>query len=162
MQVVANGAHHHLAGVESHAHTQLQPTRAAHVFGIGTHGGLHGQGGIAGTQGVVFVGNGGAKQRHNAIAEHLVDGALEAVHRVHHMVDGRIEELLGGFGVEAPDQLGRVLDVGKQHGDLLTLAFQSGARGKDFLGKICGRVYEWSTLLVVGRRRCRCSASRPD
>jgi hypothetical protein len=111
---------------------------------------------------VVFVGNGGAKQGHNAIAEHLVDGALEAVHGVHHMVDGRIRELLGGFGVETPDKLGRVLEVGKQYGDLLALAFQNCARGKDFLGKICGRVYERSTLLVVGRHRCRCSASRPD
>ena len=55
---------------------------------------------------MVFVGNGGTKQGHNAVAQHLVDGALEAVHGVHHMVEGRIEELLGGFGVETPDQFG--------------------------------------------------------
>jgi hypothetical protein len=48
MQVIANGAHHHLAGVEPHTHTQLQALRAAHVFSIGTHGGLHGQGRITG------------------------------------------------------------------------------------------------------------------
>jgi len=42
---------------------------------------------------VVFVGDGSAKQRHNAIAEHLIDGALDAVHGVHHQLEGRIEEL---------------------------------------------------------------------
>ena len=50
---------------------------------------------------MVFVGNGGAKQRHNAIAEHLIDRALEAVHGVHHEMDSGIEELLGGFRVKA-------------------------------------------------------------
>ena len=69
------------------------------------------------------MGNGGPEQGHDAVAQHLVDGALEAVHGVHHVVEGGIEELLGGFGVEAPDQLGRVLQVGKQHRDLLALAF---------------------------------------
>ena len=70
---------------------------------------------------MVFMGNGGPKQGHNAIAEHLVDGALEAVHRVHHVVDGGIEELLGGFRIEAADEFGRVLEIGKQHRDLFAL-----------------------------------------
>ena len=89
MQVIADGAHHHFPGVEPHAHAQLQAPGAAYVFGIGAHRGLHGKGGVAGAQRVVFVGNGGAEQRHNAVAEHLVDGALEAVHGVHHVVDAR-------------------------------------------------------------------------
>ena len=41
---------------------------AAHLLGIGAHGRLHGQGRIAGPHGVVFMRNGGTKQRHNAIA----------------------------------------------------------------------------------------------
>ena len=80
---------------------------------IGPHGRLHGQRRIAGAQGVVFVGNGGAKQGHNAIAEHLIHRALEAVHGVHHEVDDGIQELLGRFGIEAVDEPGRVLEVGK-------------------------------------------------
>ena len=72
---------------------------------------------------MVFVGNGCPKERHDAIPEHLIHRALEAVHRVHHAVDGGIEELLGGFRVEVFDQLGGVLDVGKQDGDLLAFAF---------------------------------------
>ena len=101
---------------------------------------LHGQGGVAGAQGVVFVGNGRTEQRHNAIAEHLIDGALEAVYGVHHVVEGRIEELLGGFGIEAPDQFRRVFEVGKQHRDLLALAFEGTAGGEDFLRQMPGGI----------------------
>ena len=109
---------------------------------IGAHRGLHGQGGVAGAQRVVFVGNGRAEQGHNAVAEHLVDGALEAVHGVHHVVDSGVEELLGGFGIKAADEFRRVLEVSKQHGDLLALAFEGAAGGEDFLGEIGGRVAE--------------------
>jgi hypothetical protein len=142
MQVVANRPHHHCPGVKAHAHAQLQTLGATHHLGILAHGGLHGQGRIAGTQGMVLVGNGGAKEGHNAVAEHLVDGTLEAVHSVHHVVEGGIEELLGGFGIEAPDKLRRVLEVGKEHGDLLALAFQGTAGRQDLLGEIGGRVGE--------------------
>jgi hypothetical protein len=79
VQVITNGAYHHFARVEPHAHAQLQTAGATHLLGIGAHRGLHGQGGVAGAQGVVFVANGGAKQGHDAVAEHLIDGALEAV-----------------------------------------------------------------------------------
>ena len=138
------------------AHPQLQAPGAAHLFGIGAHRGLHGQGGIAGAQGVVFVGNGRAKQGHDAVAEHLVDRALEAVHGVHHAVDGRIEELLGGFGIEAADEFRRVLEVGKEHGDLLALAFEGGTGRDNFLGEVRGGVgprpdVRWAR---PDRRRC--------
>ena len=103
---------------------------------IRAHGRLHRQRGVAGTQRVVFVGNGGAKERHNAIAEHLIDRALEAVDRVHHHVDGRIEELLGGFGIKATDEFGGVLEIGKEHRDLLALAFQRATGGEDLLRQI--------------------------
>jgi hypothetical protein len=122
------------SGVEAHAHAQLQAAAAAYLLGIGLHGRLHGQGGIAGAQGVIFVGNRGAKQGHDAVAEHLIHRALEAVHGVHHAMDGGIEELLRGFGVEAADEFGRVLEIGKEHGHLLPLAFQGTAGGEDLLG----------------------------
>jgi hypothetical protein len=80
--------------------------------------------------------DGGAEQGHNAIAQHLIHRAFETVHRLHHEVNGRIEQLLGGFGVEAPDQLRRVFEVGKQHGDLLAFAFQSAPRGADLFGQM--------------------------
>ena len=123
MQVVADGAHHHLAGVEAHADAHLQAVGAAHLVGIGTHGGLHRQGGIAGAQGMVFMRDGGAKQGHDAVAQHLIDGALEAVYRVHHALQGRVQQLLSDFRVKAADDLRRVLEVRKEHRHLLAFAF---------------------------------------
>ena len=49
-------------GTGPRAVTQLQAPGTVHLFGIDAHGGLHGQGGVAGAQGMVFVGNGGAKR----------------------------------------------------------------------------------------------------
>ncbi len=95
VQVVADGPHHHVPGVEADAELHLQPLGAAHLLGVAPQLGLHRQGGVAGAQGVVLVGNGRAKQGHDAIAQHLVHRALKAVHGVHHALQGRIEELLG-------------------------------------------------------------------
>src|SRR5438105_15500122 len=61
---------------------------------------------------MVFMGNGRAKQGHNTLAEHLIDSALEAVHSVHHAVDGWIEQLLGGFGMKNPDDFSPRLKPG--------------------------------------------------
>ena len=84
--------------------------------------------------------------------EHLVHGAFVAVHGVHHDVQRRVQELAGLFGIEALDQLGRALEVGKEHRDLLALAFQGGAGRENFLGQIGRRVGEW--------RFCRVSDGR--
>ena len=48
------------------------------------------------------MGHGGPEQGHDAVAQHLVDGAFKAVHGVHHPVQSRVEELLRGFRVEVP------------------------------------------------------------
>ena len=136
VQVVADGPHHHLPRVEAHPDAQLEAVGAAHLVGIFAHGGLHGQGGIAGPQGVIFMGNRRPEERHDAIPQHLVHRALIAVHGVHHAVQGRVQELLGGLGVEVPDQLGGVFDIGEQHRHLLALAFQVMARVKDFFGEM--------------------------
>ena len=40
--------------------------------------------------------------------------ALEAVHGGHHMVQGRVEELLRSFGIQAADEFGGVLEVSKR------------------------------------------------
>ena len=68
---------------------------------------------------------------------HLIDRAFVAVHGVHHALQRGVEESLGGFRIAVgQDQFRRALEVGKQHGDLLALAFQRAARGEDFLREI--------------------------
>ena len=98
--------------------------------------------------------------------EHLVDGALEAVHGVHHELQGRIEELLGGFGIEVADQLGGAFEVGKQHRHLLALAFQGTAGRQDLLGEIGRGVGEGRLARGLHGRRggdgSGASLARPD
>jgi hypothetical protein len=51
------------------------------------------------------MGDGGPKQRHNAIAQHLVNGPLEAMHGGHEAFEHRVEELPGFLGVAFGEQL---------------------------------------------------------
>jgi hypothetical protein len=51
-------------------------------------------------------------------------------------VNGRIEESLCRFGVQAPDQLRRVLEVGEEDSDLLALAFEGRFGGEDLLSQV--------------------------
>jgi hypothetical protein len=123
MQAAVNRPHHDFPRVEPDARQHLQAMGAAHLFRVAAERGLHRQGGITGPHGVVFMRHGGTEQGHDAIAQHLVHCALKAVHGVHHDVQRWVQERTGFFRVEALDQLGRALEVGKQHGHLLALAF---------------------------------------
>jgi hypothetical protein len=82
------------------------------------------------------------------------------VYGVHHVVQRRVEELLGGLGVEATDEFGGVLEVGKQHRHLLALAFQCRAGRQDLVGKMGWRVGQWHSLRRVCTHRHRCSGWR--
>jgi hypothetical protein len=82
-------------------------------------------------------------------------------------MEGRIEELLGGFGIEAPDEFRRVFEVGKQHRHKLALACQRGACGENFLHEIGRRVGQrgldaGGTGGVSRRRRRDGSSAAPD
>ena len=80
------------------------------------------------------------KQRHDAVAHDLVHRALVAVHGGHHAFQHRVEELAGLFGVAVGQQFHGALEVGKQHRDLLALAFQGAFGGENLLGQIGRRV----------------------
>ena len=69
------------------------------------------------------------------------------MHGVHHGVQGRVQEGLGLFGIEAADEFGGVLEVGKQHRDLLALACQGAFGGEDFPREIAGDVGQQRMLL---------------
>ena len=58
---------------------------------------------------------------------------------------------LGLFGVAVGEQLRRAFEVGKQHGDLLALAFQRAAGGEDLLREIGRGVGEWAPGLGTPR-----------
>jgi hypothetical protein len=63
------------------------------------------------------------------------------MHRRHHALQHGVQELAGLLGIAIGQQLHRALEVGKQHRDLLALAFEGCFRGQDLLGEMCGGVY---------------------
>jgi hypothetical protein len=164
VQVVANGPHDDFAGVESHAGLHLQAMGVTYLFGVAAYGGLHRQGSVTGPHGVVFMRHGCTKERHDTVAQHLVDGAFEAVHRVHHVLQGRVQEPLGSFRVETADQFRGAFEVGKQHGHLLPFAFERAAGGEDFLRQIRRGIDEGGRREggARGRRRERSHSASPD
>jgi hypothetical protein len=123
VQIIANRPHHNFPGVEPHARLQLQTMGPTHLLSIAAQSGLHGQGRITGPYGVVFMSHRSAEEGHDAVAQDLVHRALKAVHRVHHVLEGGIEEGLGRLWIKVADQLGRTFQVGKQHRHLFALAF---------------------------------------
>ena len=136
--------------LQADADLHLDAVRAAHLSAVVPHGLLHGQGGVAGAHGVVLMGQRRPKQRHDAIAHDLVHRALIAVHGRHHALQDRVEELPGLLGITVGQQLHRALEVGKQHGDLLALAFQGAPGSAGSSRPDVGGVGEWWTVLYRG------------
>ena len=112
--------------------------RAAHLLTVAAQGCLYSQGGVTGAHGVILVGHGRPKQRHDAIAHDLVHRALVAMHRDHQMLQDRVEELPSFLGVAVGDQLQGALEVGKQHRDLFALACQVAAGRQNLLSQVLG------------------------
>jgi hypothetical protein len=81
---------------------------------------------LARTDGVVFVGDRRAEQRHDPVAHHLVHRALVAVDGLHHELENGIENLASLLGVAVGEQLHRALEVGEEDCDLLALALEGG------------------------------------
>jgi hypothetical protein len=75
------------------------------------------------------------------------------VDRRHHPFQHRVKELAPLLGVAVSQQFHRASQVGKEHRDLLALAFQVMAGVEDFFGEICGGIRQRSPLLVCGRGR---------
>jgi hypothetical protein len=130
----------HLAGVEPNADLHVEPLALAQLRGIVADGVLHVQGGIARPHGMIFMGERRAEQGHDAVAHHLVDDPLVAVHRRHHALQHRVEELPRLLGVAVGQQLHRALQIGEEDCHVLALAFKGGPGGEDFLGQMAGRI----------------------
>ena len=154
-QIVADRAHDHFSRVEADADMQRDALRAPELFGVASELLLHAQRGEAGADGVVLAGERCAEQRHDAVAHDLVDGAVVAVHRLHHPLDDGIEQLARLFRIAVREQLHRALDVGEQNGDLLALAFDAGAGGEYPLSQVLRRIS------LRGRHGCSRFQPRP-
>ena len=114
------------------------PCARAHALGVPLHRLLHPERRVARPHGVILVGERRAEERHDAVAHHLVHGALVAVDRLHHVLEHGVEELARLLGVAIGEQLHRALEVGEEDRDLLALAFEGGLGGEDLLGEMTG------------------------
>ena len=108
-------ADQHLAGVDADAHLDRRVGT-----GLGDERGeraLHPQGGPHGPLGVVLVGNRGAEQGDDGVAEQLVDAPAEALDVGDEALEARLDEALDPLRIEVLGQR-RVADqIGEQHGD---------------------------------------------
>ena len=169
VQIVgADGAQHHVPRVHPDADLQGDAALPPQPLAILRHRLLHAQGRIEGALGVVFMGDRGAKQREDAVAQRLRHIALVAMHRLHHEPQSGIDNVPGFLGVEVFQQRHRPLDVGKQRRDGLALAVRGAAccqgllLGENAFGQMAGGVGNgaggwcvWSTGCQYRGRYCR-------
>ena len=132
VQVTANGPHHHFSRVQPNADVDRHALRALHLSGVVLDGLLHAQRAVAGPHRVVFMGDRRTEQGHDAIAHDLVDRPLVAMHRLHHALQHRVQQLPGVLGVALGQEFHGASEVGKQHGHELALTFEGATEVRIF------------------------------
>ena len=98
-EVGADGPDDHLPGVEPDSNLHVDSVSPANLLSVTAQSGLHVEGGITGSDGVILVGERRAEERHDAVAHHLVHGALVAVDGLHHAFEDGVQEFPGFLGV---------------------------------------------------------------
>ena len=139
-EVAANGAHDDEAGVDPDADAELHTVRAAHVSAQRVETLLDRQGGAERALSVVLVRDGGAEERHHAVAEELVDRSLVAVDGLQDDLEGLIHDRVDVFGIQALGHRRETGDVSEEHRDLLALALDGAARAENLVGEMLRRV----------------------
>ena len=135
-QVVADLADHHRAGMHAHAQAKIETVGEAKAIRKAAEVGLDVEGGAAGAQGMVFVRDGRAEQRHDAVAGVLVDRALVAVHGVAEQREAAVENVMPMLVVNRFRRGGGAAQIGKQYGDGLAFPLQRAARGQHLVGEM--------------------------
>ena len=154
VQVAADRAHEHLAGIEPDTDRQRRPVGAA--FAESPDGVLHRERRVARAYRVIFDGDRRPEERHDAVAHHLVHGAAVAAHGLDHPVEYGIEHRARVLGVARGQQLHRRLQIGEQHRHVLALAFESDPRADEGAGLGRGLAERRAARLaepVIGRVR---------
>ena len=99
-EIVADAPHHHEAGVEALPHLKADSPPMLEFFPISLECLPNSQRRMDGALRVILVGDRGAEQRHDPVAEELVHGALVAVHLGQHQFEGTIHQPVHVFRVE--------------------------------------------------------------
>ncbi len=98
-EIAADRADDHLTGVQPDADLDRYAVRAQELTLQRGEARLHPERRVARAYGVVLEGERRAEERHDAIAHHLVHGALVAVDSLHHPLEHRIDQLPSLLGI---------------------------------------------------------------
>src|SRR5215470_1788117 len=142
-EIAADRANNHLAGVEPNTNLNGDPAGALQIVPIAADALLHPEGGVARSYRVVLMGNRGSEQRHDPVTHDLIDRALIAMDRFHHVLENGVEYPPGFLRVTVGQQLRRALEIGKQHGNLLAFAFERTPGSENLLGEVPRGVAVW-------------------
>ncbi len=133
VQIVANRADDHLAGVEAYPNPNAITVLAPDLLGKVPGRLLNSEGGIAGSDRMILVRQWRAEERHDPITHDLVDRALVEVNGFHHEREHRVENRASLLWIAIGQELHRALHVREENGHLLALSFQDLAQGEDLL-----------------------------
>ena len=125
MDVVADRADDHLAGVQPAAGREHDPVVLIQIRGELRRLTLQHEGGEARPPCVVLVGERRAEHRQQAVAGELVDGPLELVNGGRGDGQEAIQDEPPALGVQSVGESHRADDVGVHHRHLLALALDS-------------------------------------
>ncbi|MNF69301.1 hypothetical protein D3C84_511760 [compost metagenome] len=147
VQIVrADRTHDDLSGMDADADLQRNAFLQANAVAMSAYRLLHAQCRIQRPLRMILMGDGGAEQREDAIAQRLGHVAFVVVDGFHHQRDDGLDQALGLFRIEVMDQRRGTGHVGKKCRDGFTLTgglttgFHSCLFGADALGKVVGRV----------------------
>ena len=132
------------------------PSRFAGALVEGPQRVADSQRGIDRPQRVLLEGHRRAEERHQSIAQELVDGSFVAVDGLRHQPEGLVHDLVHPFGAELFRQSVGFDHVAEQDGDPFPLAFQGAPGGQDAVGEMLRRVGLGSG---AGRRGAQGSAA---
>ena len=158
-QVVADRAHDHEAGVKPHAHGERDILARRDGNWPLAERARDTERRERSPPRVILMGQRGPEERHEPVAEELVDGALVAVDLGEGGLEELVDEDVHALRPQPFRQRGRADQVAEEHGDWLALAFQHAARGEDPLGEVARRVR--GRRSAVGRSRRRRRGPRP-
>jgi hypothetical protein len=80
------------------------------------------------------------EEGHEAVAHHLVHGALVAMDSIHHSLEHGVEDLPCLFGITIGEQLHGPLEIGEQNSDLLPFTFKGAFRREDLFDEMLGDI----------------------
>ena len=104
-QIITDDANDDFSRIETNADRERYSVTLLNLLCVSFDVLLHPERGVAGVHGVILASERRTEQRHDSVAEDLIDGAVIAMDRLHHGFDRRPHKRLRLLGVAVGDQL---------------------------------------------------------